>query len=116
MAIDDICISEYDFSAEERYVAGIILEYLGGSTSEEQKNHLREAVGSKEGLADLLAEAFSHTKADRIAVVHPDELSEDKKRYREIVDEWQERLRPEVFSKNATDKFFRFLTDCVSIV
>lgn len=116
MAIDDICISEYDFSAEERYVSGIVLEYLGTSPSEKQRGRLNEAAGSREGLAVLLAEAFSHTKADRIKVVHPDGLSEKGKRYREIVDEYQERLRPEVFSKNATDEFFRFLVDCASIL
>jgi len=111
MELKDVRISDYDFSAEERYVAGIILEYMGSSPSEGQKNHLREAAGNREALAALLAEAFSHTKADRITVAHP----EDNK-YRRIVDEYQKRLRPEIFSNNATEEFFRFLNDCILLV
>lgn len=116
MELKDMCISDYDFSAEERYVAGIILEYMGSSPLEGQKDHLREAAGNREALAALLAEAFSYTKADRITVAHPEALSEQDNKYRRIVDEYQKRLRPEIFSNNATEEFFRFLNDCILLV
>lgn len=112
MTLGNICISDYDFSAEERYMARIILDYLGNHQGQVIKREIKDAISAREKLAKLLVSAFSYTSADNIRVEHPSDLSEEEKKYKEVVEAYQKKLYPDLFAKDCTEEFMRFLKDC----
>ena len=115
MRFESICISSYDFTAEERYMAVIILEYLEDSSPKDIKKCIMDALDSRDGLKAFVKEAFVITKADSIRATHQEGISGEGERYKEIVEAYQQRLSPEIFAENATNEFLRFLSDCRKI-